>query len=210
MPLGLEAVLMEGGALAPAEAGPVDGPETGLVQRILAGDAEAFAELMALTEGTVLAVAWRLLGDRDQARDAAQDVFLRSYRSLGSFRLGENFRGWLYRITVNVCLDHIRKRGPVMAPAEVLDWHAPVRDPLAEEALLLQERRLLVREALGGLTPAERSALVLRDLEGLATDEVARALGIKAVTVRSQLSSARAKVQAFCARRVRRSSGGLP
>lgn len=205
MPTGLEAVLMEGSALAPAAAAV--SPEEDVVRRIQAGEIEAFDELMLLVEGRVLAVAWRLLGDRDQARDAAQEVYLRLFRSLASYRLGESFKAWLYRIAVNVSLDHLRRRGPAMVSAESLDWEDPGQGQPAEEALLLHERRVLVRQALDLLTPAERSALVLRDLEGLTTEDVARAMGVRAVTIRSQVSSARAKLQVFCARLTHR--GGV-
>ncbi len=188
----LDSALVEEGAPATAT-----GAVEASILRIRAGELEAFEDLMVLIEGKVLAVAWRLLGDREPARDAAQETFLRIYRSLDRFRLGEDFHGWCYRITVNVCLDHLKARGPVSPELpEVPDPHQA--DP--EEAVLLDQRRALVRQALGSLTPAERAALVLRDLEGLDTEAVARALGVRAVTVRSQVSSARAKVQRFCSR----------
>jgi RNA polymerase sigma-70 factor, ECF subfamily len=203
MPTGLDAMVMEEGV--PAASDPVDLA----VNRFQDGDRAAFETLLTLTEATVPSLAWRLLGDKDPARDAAQEVYLRVYRSLGGFRRGENFRAWLYRITVNVCWDHVRKRGPAMVPME--DRNLPVRPAEgAEEAVLRAERRALVQRALGALTPAERSALVLRDLEGLDTSEVARVLGVKPVTVRSQLSTARAKVQAFCATLLQGAPGGRP
>jgi RNA polymerase sigma-70 factor (ECF subfamily) len=189
-------------------AGPASPPVEEIISRVLAGDHAAFAELMALTERRVLRVAWRLLGDRDQARDAAQDVFLRVYRSLGGFRRGENFQAWVNRITVNVCCDHARKRGPAMVSAAALEaWHPALAaaEP-APEAVLREERRALVQRALAGLTPAERAAIVLRDLEGLSTDSVAQALGVRPATVRSQICSARVKIQIFCAALV----GGRP
>jgi RNA polymerase sigma-70 factor (ECF subfamily) len=199
--------VMEEAGFAPPDSAPAD-PVEGVVQRLLEGDAAAFEDLVALTQARVLGAAWRLLGDRDQARDAAQEVFLRVFRSLHTFRPGENFQAWLYRITANVCFDHLRKRGPAMGATEDLD--ALPQDAGAEEAVLLEQRRVLLQRALGTLTPAERSALVLRDLEGLSTEEVARALGVRPVTVRSQISNARTKLNAFCARLLRTQPGGLP
>jgi RNA polymerase sigma-70 factor (ECF subfamily) len=195
---------------APSDSVPAD-PVEAVVLRILEGDEAAFEELVALTQARVLGAAWRLLGDREQARDAAQEVFLRIFRSLATYRPGENFQAWMYRITANVCFDHLRKRGPVPVPSEALE-ELP-QDPQgtgAEDAVLLNQRRALLQRALGTLTPAERSALVLRDLEGLSTDEVAQALGVRPVTVRSQISNARTKLQAFCARLLRNQPGGLP
>lgn len=209
MAAGLEQVLM-GGAAVIARTPPVD-PVDAAVVRVLDGDLEAFETLMALTEMKVLGLAWRLLGDRELARDAAQEVYLRIYRSLDRYRLGEGFHPWMFRITANVCADLARKRGPAMACAEALAeaGHGAVPSQ-AEDHVLLDQRRQIVRRALQGLTPAERSALVLRDLEGLSTQEVAKALGVRPVTIRSQIASARAKVQAFCARVAGHSPGGAP
>lgn len=178
------------------------------IARVLGGEIEAFEELMALTEGKILAVAWRILRDRELAKDAAQEVFLRVYRSLDRYRPGENFQSWMYRITVNVCCDLIKKRGPARASGPFLEdlAHPHSGSDHAENLVLLDERRAMVNQALGALSPAERSALVLRDLEGLSTEEVARALGVRPVTIRSQISSARSKMQVFCTRLM----GGRP
>src|SRR5712691_12231926 len=101
-----------------------DGPATSsalsaLVERAREGDGRAFDRLMIETQERVVGLAWRLLGSREDARDAAQEVYLRVYRHLGRFRAGEDFRGWLYRITVNVCRDAARRRRrvPVTAAA---------------------------------------------------------------------------------------------
>lgn len=211
MPTGLEAMVMEAGAYPPEASGASSDPVEAVLARIQGGDLEAFEDLLRLTERKVLSLAWRLLQDRDLARDAAQDVYLRVHRSLGGFRRGENFSAWLYRITVNVCNDHARKRGPLMAPVEALEVPRHAHGSETLEAPLLQaERRALVQRALDTLTPRERAALVLRDLEGLSTEEAASALGVRAVTVRSQISSARTKVQVFCARLGLVSKGGAP
>src|SRR5882724_6990639 len=81
-----------------------------LVTRALAGDALAFERIMLATEQRVVSIAWRMLGNRDDARDATQEVYLRVFKYLGRFRSGEDFRAWLYRITINVCHDFARKK----------------------------------------------------------------------------------------------------
>lgn len=189
---------------------PAEEPLTERVRRVRAGEVEAFEDLIRLTEKRVLALAWRMLGDRHLAEDAAQETYLRVYRSLDTFRLGEPFEAWLIRIAVNVCHDLARKRGPWPAPLEDLDrlaGEAASQD--AEEAVLMRQRRALVQQALRALPQGERAALVLRDLEGLSTEEAARILGVRPVTIRSQAASARAKVQAFCAR-LTQAQGGRP
>ncbi len=197
---GSEAALMDEGSASLPEAPAVD-PLTPLIQRILGGEVDAFDDLMARTEARVLALAWRMLGDRHLAEDAAQETYLRVFRSLRTFRLDERFEAWLVRIAVNVCRDLARKRGPLPLPLdsmEALPSDSAAMD--AEESTLLHQRRALVQQALASLPQAERAALVLRDLEGLTTEEAARLLGVRPVTVRSQAASARAKVQAFCTR----------
>src|SRR5712692_7176039 len=83
----------------------------GVVARARAGDEIAFERIMLATEQRVVSIAWRMLGNRDDARDAAQDVYLRVFKYLARFRAGEDFRAWLYRITINVCHDFARKKG---------------------------------------------------------------------------------------------------
>src|SRR5216117_1522745 len=109
-----------------------------LVEMAREGDGRAFDRLMLETQERVVGVAWRLLGSREDARDAAQEVYLRVYRHLGRFRAGHDFHGWLYRITVNVCRDagRRRRRSPL---ADGI--HAEPGQPAeAEEALLETER----------------------------------------------------------------------
>lgn len=206
--IGAEHVLMAEGILSLPEE-PADDPLGALVHRIRSGEVDAFGDLMALTESRILSVAWRILGDRHLAEDAAQETYLRVFRSLNTFRLGERFEAWLVRIAVNVSYDLARKRGPQPVPVEVLEVLEGDAAPMgAEEAVLLHQRRALVQQALATLPQAERAALVLRDLEGFTTEEVARILGVRPVTIRSQVSSARAKVQAFCARLMNAPQGG--
>ncbi|HKC24019.1 MAG TPA: sigma-70 family RNA polymerase sigma factor [Thermoanaerobaculia bacterium] len=166
----------------------------GAVRRAQRGDEEGFEELMSLTQRRVAAVAYRMLGTSDEARDAAQEVYLRVHRFLHRFRADEDLNAWLYRLTVNVCHDMRRKRRPSVPLVE-----APAQTEDAERATLLWERAALLRRALRELPEKERRALVLRDLEGLDTAEVARILGSSAGTVRSQICSARRRVHALLA-----------
>src|SRR5262245_51050834 len=82
-----------------------------VVARAKAGDHAAFEQLIDCYQRKVLSIAWRMLGSQEDARDAAQEVFLRVYKYLSGFRAEQDFAGWLYRIVVNVCRDQIRKRG---------------------------------------------------------------------------------------------------
>ncbi len=198
-----EGIWAEGEAILPLVS--LD-PLEAIVARVLEGEVDAFEELVAQTENLMLGLAWRMLRDREQARDAAQETYLRIYRSLASYQAGQGFKPWMYRIATNVCLDMSKKRPFHVGDPETLDA-LPHEDVLhADDAILRDQHRAIVRQALDCLTPSERKALVLRDLEGLSTEDVAQSLGIKPVTVRSQIASARTKLQTFCKRLV---GGGL-
>ena len=174
-----------------------------LIERARAGDRAAFDQIMICYQRKVVSTAWRLLGNEEDARDAAQEAFLRVYRYLKNFKQGEDFGAWLHRIVVNVCRDMARKRNRSQSFAsfeaereagEILSLRS--EDDVEAAAIESQEKAIIAR-ALETLSLKERQALVLRDLEGLTTDEVARILGSSQTTVRSQISSARAKIKRF-------------
>jgi len=173
-----------------------------LIEKAKDGDEAAFEEIMVRYQRRVINTAWRMLGNKEDARDAAQDVFLRVFKYLKSFRSSEDFDGWLYRIIVNACRDIARKRPPLAtASCETqpgrydLEGVAGASD--VEESAIHSQQRNIIAEALATLSRKEREALVLRDLEGFSTEEVARVLGSSQTTVRSQISSARRKIKAF-------------
>jgi len=134
----------------------------------------------------------RLLGEVEDAKDAAQEVFLRLHKHLRRFDDTRALSPWLCRVTVNVCRDiGARRRRDEALPPD-LEAAPPARD--------WQEERRIVAMGLRRLPERERAALVLRDIEGLPTAEVARALGSSQATVRSQVSSAREKLKQFADR----------
>jgi RNA polymerase sigma-70 factor (ECF subfamily) len=163
-----------------------------------AGDLEAFELLMRQHERLVLATALRLTGNMEDAQDISQEVFLRLYKNLAKVQAVNALPAWLYRVTVNACHD-LRRRKPASEPeSSADDLVAGGMDP--QTSLTQAERRRVLEMSLRILPEKERAALVLRDLEGLSTAEVARALGSSEATVRSQVSKARAKVHDFVER----------
>jgi RNA polymerase sigma-70 factor (ECF subfamily) len=160
-----------------------------------AGDVASFEQLLKAHEALVLRIAQRLLWDREEARDAAQEVFLRLHRSLNRFDGERPLKPWLYRTTVNICHDFQRKRRRVVSLEVASDAAAP--GPSAYAELATRERWKLVEVALQTIPERERDAIVLRDLEGLDTAEVADILGTNESTVRSQISKGRLKLRQF-------------
>jgi RNA polymerase sigma-70 factor (ECF subfamily) len=178
-----------------------------LLGRVREGDARAFELLMRQHERLVLVVALRLLGNQEDARDAAQEVFLKLYRFGHAIEPGNPVKPWLYRVAVNVCNDMLRQRVSarrVFAVDESIeDWDG-AEDGNVEGALLAAQQRQVLRLALGKLPNRERTALVLRDVEGLETEEVARMLGTSAVTVRAHVSRGRMRLRRIVERMMRR------
>jgi len=184
--------------------GAMDGPgeRLRLIEAARAGDLAAFDLLMRQYERLVLTTAFRLLGNLEDAKHASQEVFLRLYRNLGKLERSDNVSGWLYKVTVNVCHDQ-RRRRPAQAPVEEAE-NVAARTADPQQELTAAERRRALELSLRLLSERERAAVVLRDLEGLSTEEVARAMGSTQATVRSQISQARVKMKGFLERYFRR------
>ncbi len=166
-------------------------------------EAGAFEDIVRRHERQVFGLARWLLSRPEDAEDAAQEAFLRLYRALhrgvGRLDPARPLGPYLYRLTVNVCRDLGRRRGRSAALSldEAGEAGAPADPrPSPESAAVLAEDRRIAGAALATLPVRQRAALVLRDVHGLSTREVARALGIREVTVRTQISRARLKVRA--------------
>jgi RNA polymerase sigma-70 factor (ECF subfamily) len=169
-----------------------------------AGDETAFGRLVVEHETFVLRTAWRLVGNTEDARDIAQEAFLRLYRHLGAVRPDRDLRAWLYRVTVNLGLTVLRRRR--RKPEAQLEAGLAAAEGPGDR--LDQERRSDAADArrvlavvLDGLSDKERAAVVLRDLEGLDVGEVAAALGCRRGTVRAHLSRGRLKLREALASR---------
>ncbi|MGA9769720.1 MAG: sigma-70 family RNA polymerase sigma factor [Blastocatellia bacterium] len=197
------ALMRNGLGLGEAASERESSPLTPLIERAKAGDSAAFEQIVDCFQRKVISTAWRMLGNEEDARDAAQEVFLRAYKYLGGYKPDQEFAGWLYRIAINVCRDHGRKRSryhhhdSFEAERDMGNLDSMASSENVEAAAIKSQERALVMEALNTLSKKERAALVLRDLEGLTTEEVARILGSSPVTVRSQVATARAKIKLY-------------
>jgi RNA polymerase sigma-70 factor (ECF subfamily) len=164
-----------------------------LLERAISGDVSAFEQIVLRYERRVFSLAWRLLGRPEDAQDASQEVFLRAFRYLHRFDRRRPFEPWLMKMTVNVCHDLSRKRHAQPQGVINPDGLRSAGDPHHE--LHTEQQRTILYKALQELPEKERAAIVLRDIEGLSTAEVAEILGSSEATVRSQISSARLKIK---------------
>lgn len=176
-----------------------------LFQKARAGDVSAFREVIVQHQRQVFITALRLLGSLDVAQDATQEVFLRLHKYLHRYDSARKFSPWLYQMTVNVCRDLNRRRERhSMLSLEELRQNGESAELAGsvdlESALGRAEERHILAEALKILPQREREALVLRDIQGLPTRQVAHILGSSEATIRSQVSSARVKIKKFAER----------
>lgn len=181
---------------------PAPPDETKLLERLRAGDADAFEELVRTHGGRMLSVAKRMLRNEDDAGDAVQDAFLSAFRAIERFEGGSQLGTWLHRIVVNAALMKLRTRR--RKPEEPLDPLLPrfledghMAEPArswavpGDEAIERRELRELVFEQIAALPETYRTILLLRDVEGLDTDETAAALAISTGAVKTRLHRAR-------------------
>ncbi len=157
-----------------------------LVRRFVAdGDRAAFAELVERHQRRVFNIAYRMLGQREDAADAVQDVFLRCLRKLGAFRGQAAFTTWLHRVTVNVCYDRLRRRREHLS----LDEHMP--DSPVSDRTDEMDAAADVHRALQQVRQEFRIVVVLHDLQGQPYEAIAEALGAPIGTVKSRLHRGR-------------------
>ena len=190
---------------------PADVSGRSLIERLQNGDASAFDAMVRRYGGQMLAVARRLLRNEDDAREIVQDAFLHAFRALDEFRADAKLSTWLHRIAVNAALMKLRSRRrhpeePIddLLPRFDGDGHrvleAERRSAGAEEALDAERRRAAVRRCIDRLPETHRSVLVLRDVEGLGTEEAARALGVTADAAKMRLHRARQALRTLLVR----------
>ncbi|MEU8590555.1 RNA polymerase sigma factor SigM [Streptomyces sp. NPDC048664] len=179
------------------EAGHGAASDQDLLARHVAGDSEAFGELVRRHRDRLWAVALRTLGDREEAADAVQDALVSAYRAAHTFRGQSAVTTWLHRITVNACLDRARKAASrKTSPVDDTERLEQLLEP-HESAAAPAERNDLRREvveALGTLPTDQRAALVLVDMQGYPVAEAARILEVPTGTVKSRCARGRARL----------------
>jgi RNA polymerase sigma-70 factor (ECF subfamily) len=164
-----------------------------LVARTVAGDTDSFNQLMHRWERPIFALAYRVIGREEDARDVCQEAFLRAFRALPGFKGEAKFSSWLYRITLNLCRDWIRrqKRTPVVLAPEGVDLvelaseQGPVES--IEDLVARKQLSTTVGEAMQRLPEDQRTAIVLKEYHGLTFQEIADLQGCPLSTVKTRL-----------------------
>jgi RNA polymerase sigma-70 factor (ECF subfamily) len=185
----------------PAKPVPFAPDEALLIERCRSGDLNAFDEIVARHQSRIFNLCYWILGDREEAADAAQDAFVRAFRSIANFRAESTLGTWLHRIAVNVCLDAKARRGRAPLPYSSLEkpdhegdtqsFDPPDTADLPPDTLQRRERRQAVLQAVAALSPEHRAVIVLFDIQGHSYEDAAQALDLPMGTLKSRLNRAR-------------------
>ena len=167
-----------------------DADDLASVRLCLNGDQAAFAPIVERYQRVLFTVAVRMLGDEDEANDAAQNAFVKAYQKLATFDPERRFFSWLYRILVNECLNQQRDR----RPSEPIPAELAATDDSPDDLLEAKERRRRVQAAIVALPISYRAVVVLRHFGGLSYDDIADALGVSTAIVKSRLHTARQRL----------------
>ena len=169
------------------------------VERHRCGDIQAFDEVYGRFGEMVYNLALRLSGNREEAADLTQEIFLRIYRHLGSFGGRSTLKTWVFRIAINHCRDRLSRHIPSMQSIDdgAEEGGIPIADPGRgpEELALAADEGRRVMEGLARIPQVFREAVVLRDLEGLSYEEIAEVLGVRVGTVRSRIARGREQLR---------------
>jgi RNA polymerase sigma-70 factor (ECF subfamily) len=164
-----------------------------LLEAARRGEPGAFEEVVERTHRRVFTLAYRLVGDRHEAEDVAQEAYLRAYRSLRTFRGEASFETWLHRITANTAMSHLRRRGrfgDVLAEGD----ERLAREPAPRDVDEVVERDEVER-ALAALPPGQRTVVLLKDVYGFSCQEIGDRIGISEGAVKVRLHRARRRLK---------------
>jgi len=167
-----------------------------IILRASEGDMEAFKDIYDRASGYVYTIAYRVLGAREEAQEVTQDVFLSVYKNLKKFRFKSTFKTWIYRITTNYAINAYRKRAKDRARNVAFDekFDPGHHGDTGNEKFEKDHNEAVVRSMLEELPADQKICLILKEIEGMKYDEIARTMNIKLNTVRTRIKRAREKL----------------
>lgn len=170
--------------------------EAALARAMLAGETDAFEKFVEHFRSKLFRYSWLMCGSPEDAEEVAQETLLKVFQSIDQLRDPEHVRSWVYRIARNACL--MQRRKSVFAPTEELPAdEVPLADETvpADDRLLQNELRNVIERVVMELSPTYRPVVVLRDLEGLSTEETAEILGLRTDVIKTRLHRGRAAMK---------------
>jgi RNA polymerase sigma-70 factor (ECF subfamily) len=169
-----------------------------LINQFNNGNKEAFTKLIERYQHKIYNSTFRMLGNHEDARDMAQETFIRVYKNLSKFEANSSFSTWLFRITTNICRDELRRRQRKIKTSNLSGEEASERNLQGmkeinnpEKISIANELNVTIQELVNQLVPEQKTVFVLREFEGLNYQEIANILDISMGTVKSRLSRAR-------------------
>ena len=165
-----------------------------LIWQCRQGDGRAWEQLVQRHQDRILNLAYQFIGNREEAQDLAQEIFVRLYIRLDKYDASRTFRTWFNSLARNLCIDHYRRRkkAPLVAPTPVDEMRGlATGGPAPDRGLVRRERRELLMHALDALSEISREAIVLKDLQEMTLAEISQTLGLSIGTVKSRVFRAR-------------------
>ncbi len=182
-------------------AAPPDHAVETLIQRCLDGDERAWEQIVRMFWRKVFNVAYKFVGKHDEAEDLAQDIFLKVFKSLGTFDRRANFQTWLISVSRNLCIDHYRsvrkERETIDREIDASDLMPTSNEPGPMAALEQRDRLTLLRQAFAHLPETLRTAVLMRDIREMSYQEIADALHLPEGTVKSRINRGRTELARF-------------
>ncbi len=176
--------------------------ESTLIEKSIQGDVASFEKLIVKYNRYVYNIAFRMMGNEEDAKDMSQETLIKAFKAIGQFKMEASFSTWLYRITINVCKDELRKRKEsVLSYDAVLNDESTLKDIIKDEEanpILIYEKVELkssIESALNKLSEDNKSVVVLKDLLGYSYEEIGEILQIPIGTVRSRLNRSRSTLK---------------
>lgn len=177
----------------------MDDQNPSLIKKAQDGDSDAFRELIDKYSPRIYSIAYQTSGNSEDARDIAQEVFLRLYRKLGTFEHTSRFTTWMYRMTVNLSIDHMRRNPGRRKNVSMDEFEHTLEIPdsggLPDAYAEHNELKGVISRLAGDLTPKQQKVFVLRDLQDFSTAEIADILKCSVITVRVHLANARRNIK---------------
>lgn len=174
--------------------------EEKLIEQCKQGDIESFELLIKDYQQLAFNIAYRMLGNTEDAKDASQDAFIKIFKSIQSFKGNSSFSTWMYRIVSNTCLDELRKRkkhqsysydNPIKTEDGEMNRNIPASENSPEEIINRKESQQLIQNAINKLSDQNKAVIVLRDIKGFSYEQISEILDCPEGTIKSRISRAR-------------------